>query len=72
MEIKKEDYYNKSRIECIDYIESCTENLLGIESFLVGSIIKYLHRYKYKNGEIDLTKAKIYLDKLIEINKKGG
>jgi hypothetical protein len=29
-------------------------------------VMKYLHRYKYKNGVEDLRKARQYLDWLIE------
>jgi hypothetical protein len=35
-------------------------------SFLEGNVIKYVSRYKYKNGIEDLKKAKFYLDKLID------
>jgi hypothetical protein len=34
--------------------------------FLEGNIIKYVTRYKHKNGKADLLKAKEYLDKLLE------
>lgn len=40
-----------------------TSNNLG---FLEGNIIKYVSRYKEKNGHEDLLKARHYLDKLIE------
>jgi hypothetical protein len=40
-------------------------------NFLEGNIIKYLWRYKEKNGVEDLKKARVYLDKLIsEVEKK--
>ena len=35
--------------------------------FLEGNIVKYISRYKYKNGIEDLQKARTYLDKLIGI-----
>ena len=36
-------------------------------AYLEGSIIKYIHRYKYKNSNIeDLKKASWYLDFLIK------
>ena len=37
----------------------------GFEHYLQGNIIKYLWRYRYKNGIEDLKKARFYLDKLI-------
>jgi hypothetical protein len=40
-------------------------------NFLEGSVLKYLWRYKEKNGIHDLEKAKVYIDKLIsEVEKK--
>lgn len=36
--------------------------------FLEGNIIKYLTRWRDKNGVEDLRKAQHYLEKLIEIN----
>ena len=35
-------------------------------SFLQGNVIKYVTRYKDKNGKEDLIKAKQYLDMIIE------
>ena len=37
------------------------------EGYLRGNIIKYLARYRDKDGERDLLKAKHYLDRLIEL-----
>jgi hypothetical protein len=39
--------------------------------FLEGNIIKYVTRYKDKNGIEDLKKAKWYLDKLIKQKEKN-
>jgi hypothetical protein len=55
------EHYQKA-IQPWDYI---TLNRLG---YLEGNIIKYVTRYKEKNGMRDLEKAKHYLDKLIEVN----
>lgn len=38
--------------------------------YLEGNVIKYVVRYKSKNGVEDLKKARHYLDKLIDINDK--
>lgn len=51
-------------IECWDYI---TSHNLG---YLEGNVIKYVTRYKLKNGLEDLEKAKAYLEKLIAEEKK--
>lgn len=53
-------------IECIDAIEAATERLLGLEAVCTGNILKYIWRWKDKNGVEDLKKAKWYLEKLIE------
>ena len=53
-------------IECIDYITSKDM------SFLEGNVVKYVTRYRMKNGIEDLMKAQWYLTGLIEdYNKKG-
>ena len=57
-------HYNKNKIECIDAIESATDS--GFENYLQGNIIKYVWRYRYKNGVEDLEKAQWYLNKLIK------
>ena len=65
-------HYNQAGIECIDAIEAATGT--GFEHYLQGNIIKYVWRYRYKNGTEDLQKAQWYLSKLIKIierkNKK--
>ena len=55
------DHYMDRQIQPWDYIVS---NDLG---FLEGNIIKYVTRWKYKNGVDDLRKAQHYLAKLIEV-----
>ena len=62
-------HYNKNSIECIDAIASATDN--GFEYYLQGNIIKYLWRYRYKNGVEDLKKAEWYLKKLILEKEKN-
>ena len=57
-------HYNQAGIECIDAIQAATDE--GYGYYLQGNIIKYLWRYRYKNGVEDLKKAKWYLEKLIE------
>ena len=56
------DYYKK-KIEVTDFIIEYDMN------FLEGNIVKYVTRYKNKNGIEDLEKAKWYLEKLIECTK---
>jgi len=63
-------HYNQDGIECIDAIQACTGD--GFEFYLQGNILKYLWRYKYKNGTEDLQKASWYLNKLIEITNDNS
>lgn len=58
-------HYNQAGIECIEAIKAATDD--GYEYYLQGNIIKYLWRYRYKNGIEDLKKAQWYLTKLINI-----
>jgi len=51
-------HYKQGNIEVIDFI------LDQKMSYLEGNIIKYLSRYKYKNGIEDLDKAKWYMNRL--------
>lgn len=40
--------------------------------FLDGNVVKYLLRWRHKNGVEDLKKARHYLDKLIETEESRG
>ena len=62
-------HYNQAGVECIDAIRAATDE--GYEYYLQGNIIKYLWRYRYKNGVEDLKKAQWYLEKLIEERNRG-
>ena len=56
-------HYIERAIQPWDYIIA---NKMG---YLEGNIIKYVSRYKDKNGIEDLVKAAHYLDKLIEVTR---
>ena len=58
-------HYNFAGVECIDAIRAATGEE-GFSYYLQGNIMKYLWRYKYKNGVEDLRKAQWYLTVLIE------
>jgi len=57
--------YTRGGIECIDAICAAVQDLPGKEAWLVGQIIKYVWRYRWKNGAEDLKKAQFYLGRLI-------
>lgn len=58
-------YQSETGMEVIDVIEAFTFNLSGVEAFDAGNALKYICRWKEKNGVEDLKKAKWYLDHLI-------
>ncbi len=62
--INNPKHYTQWGIEPIDFIES---NKLW---FHEANIIKYITRYKYKNGLEDLKKAEVYLRRLINIQER--
>jgi hypothetical protein len=57
-------HYTAGKVECIDAIESATIGLQGIEAVCTANAIKYLWRWKFKNGAEDLAKSKWYINKL--------
>lgn len=58
------DYYDIGGISVYDFIKA---KELGFEE---ANIIKYVCRYKMKDGLADLEKAKWYLEKLIQKENK--
>lgn len=64
--VERPAHYNSGGIECIDYIKQ----VLGLEGFIAychGNLIKYQHRYKYKEKPLeDMHKAAYYLRKMNE------
>jgi len=58
-------HYKQGNIEVIDFILDQRLN------YLEGNVIKYVSRYKYKNGLEDLKKAQWYLNKImLELTKE--
>lgn len=58
-------HYTGGGIECIEGIKAAI-GLEGLKAFCAGNVMKYVWRYRNKNGVEDLKKARWYLDKLIE------
>ena len=58
-------YYKKGERETIDHIKDITGE--NFEGYLVGNIVKYVSRYREKNGVEDLKKAQWYLESLISL-----
>jgi hypothetical protein len=57
-------YYQQGKIQVWDFI---LDQQLG---YLEGALLKYVCRYRQKNGLEDLYKAKAYLEKLIKEESK--
>ena len=57
-------HYKKLKIQPIEYIHA---NEIG---YMEGNVIKYVSRWKDKNGIKDLEKAKHYIELLIELETK--
>lgn len=59
------DHYKQGAVECIDALEAATINLKGIDAVCTANAIKYLWRWKEKNGVEDLKKCIWYVNKII-------
>jgi len=59
------NHYKNYAIEPIDFVH------VNALSYIQGNVIKYIVRYKDKNGLEDLKKAKHYIDLLIERDYNG-
>lgn len=59
-------YKSDSGLEVIDVIGAFTKDLKGIEATDTGNIIKYVLRWKKKNGVEDLKKLVWYAEHLIK------
>lgn len=59
-DIVKAERYNKNTLECLDFWMFSGLNPL------VASAVKYVWRFKYKNGIHDLKKALVFIDRALE------
>jgi hypothetical protein len=59
------DHYKSKKVQPWDAMESWMSPE-QFEGFLRGNVIKYIARYKDKDGLRDVQKARHYLDKLLE------
>lgn len=59
-------YQSETGLEVFDVIEAFTFDLKGAEAVCTGNVIKYICRWKNKNGVQDLEKAQWYLTRLID------
>ena len=61
--VNRPPHYNQGQIEVSDFIADQKMN------FFEGNVVKYLARYKFKNGLEDLKKCQWYLTKLIKLTE---
>ena len=59
-------HYTQGGIECIDALKAATVNLKGIEAVCTANALKYLWRWREKNGVEDLKKSIWYIERLIK------
>ena len=64
MNAEQATHYQHGEIQPIEFIRANEFN------FCEGNVIKYVSRYRHKNGLEDLLKARQYLDWLIEDQQK--
>lgn len=60
-DIIKAKRYNKSKLECLVFWVKA-----GLDP-LIANAVKYVWRYKYKNGIEDLYKSRVYLERALEL-----
>lgn len=60
------DHYKSGKYEVIDIIDEFTKGLEGTEAVCTANAIKYILRWKKKNGIQDVKKAIWYLTHLVE------
>lgn len=63
------NYYKQASIELIDFMEE-TSSPEAFQGYCKNNVLKYVVRYKNKNGVEDLNKAMWYLQRLIESETK--
>ena len=64
-------HYTSTKIETIEIIrDKLTAE--AFEGFCIGNVLKYVTRYKLKNGLEDLQKARWYLDKIIRVKEESN
>ena len=59
-------HYKTGGIEAIEAIKAAVTTAPPVQAVFVANILKYVWRYREKNGKQDLLKARWYLDELIK------
>ena len=64
-DVKNQEHYTAQTVQPIEYME-ITMTPEQFEGYLLGNVIKYISRYRHKNGVEDLRKAKVYIGWLVD------
>ena len=64
--VNKPAHYTQGSIECIDAIAEVVRELKGMEAVNTANVIKYMWRWKHKNGVEDVKKAAWYCVDLVK------
>lgn len=69
-EVNNPGHYTNGSMEVIDIISGKLDEA-ELKGYYRGNILKYLFRYKYKDGVQDLKKARYYLERLVALEEKS-
>lgn len=58
-------HYKQGRIEVIDVIEDAVAGADAFEAVCQANVLKYMLRYRHKNGVVDIKKAVWYMERLV-------
>ena len=64
--VNKPAHYTQGSIECIDAIAEVVKELKGMEAVNTANVMKYMWRWKHKNGIEDVKKAAWYCVDLVK------
>jgi hypothetical protein len=63
-------HYNQGKVEVIDIIEDAVKGAEPFEAVCLANVLKYMLRYRYKNGVQDIEKSLWYTNKLLSEVKR--
>ena len=64
-DVRQQHHYTAQAVQPIEYME-ITMTPEQYEGYLLGNVIKYISRYRHKNGLEDLLKGKVYIAWLVD------
>jgi len=64
--VNRPEHYRQGGVECIEAIKAAVTTAPPVQAVYVANILKYVWRYREKNGMQDLLKARWFLDELIK------